>query len=98
MARDPKPGDTAGDKPLSEDELREQPVSALREEAAERDLVVDGSGKGGAVVKEDLVDAIATADAIAEPAGRPPLADVAQQAAQRDAENATDMRDSDTSE
>lgn len=90
MPRVPKPGDA--DTPLTEDELREQPMSDLRDQAAERELVIDGSGKDGAVVKDDLVEAIADADAIFDN-GRPPLADVARAAAERDAENTLDLRE-----
>lgn len=91
MPRVPKPGD-AGDTPLTEDELREQPMNELRDEAAERELVVDGSGKDGAIVKEDLVEAIAEADAIFDD-GRPPLHEVAEAAAKRDASSALDLRE-----
>jgi hypothetical protein len=91
MKRD-TPASETGNTPVTEDELREQPMSDLREEAAERDLVIDGTGKDGAIVKEDLVTTIAAADALFDD-GRPPLAEVAQAASERDRENAIDMRE-----
>lgn len=69
-------------------------VAELEEEAANRGIdVVEGSGADGNVVKADLVEALQ--DAPVELAGRPPLIDVAREAAERDARNATDLSGSD---
>jgi hypothetical protein len=93
MARDPKPPEgelvvpvddepkppgvePAGDDPSA---LADLTVPELEEEAALRGIRIgEGSGKDGAVVKADLIDAIEKADA--PPPGRPPLIQVAQSA------------------
>jgi hypothetical protein len=94
MARDPKPpeGDPVvpaddepkppGIEPAAHDPaaLEALTVPELEEEAALRGATVEeGSGKDGAVVKADLVEAVA--DAPEPTIGRPPLIQVAESAA-----------------
>lgn len=90
MARNPKPPEgeqvvAPDDAPTppgitgDEENLEKLTVPELEDEAALRGVDIDeGSGKGGAVVKADLVGAVA--DAPVPPAGRPPLITVAQSA------------------
>lgn len=60
----------------------EAPLGELRERAAALGVMpTEGSGSGGAVVKADIVEALASAPE--PPAGRPPLAAVAEKAAEQ---------------
>jgi hypothetical protein len=59
------------------------PVDELRTKAIRLGVLpASGSGQGGRVIREDLVDALVDAPEIPDPpAGRPPLAAVAERAA-----------------
>jgi hypothetical protein len=76
VASEPLPPGT----PAGEPEPEDLTVSELRAEVDRRGIdTVDGSGKGGAVTKADLVEVVS--EVPAPPAGRPPLIDLAEASA-----------------
>lgn len=60
--------------------LEDRTVEDLKAEAEELGVLpIEGSGKGGNVIKDDLVGAVEAAHAPPEPPkGRPPLSDLAE--------------------
>lgn len=59
-----------------DDFLEDLPKKDLSSEAMRRGVNVEGTGKGGAVLKEDLIEALENTPE--PPRGRPPLAQVAE--------------------
>jgi hypothetical protein len=76
VADEPQTPGTPTDEPAPE----EMTVSELRAEADRRGVdSVEGSGKGGAVTKADLIEVVS--EVPPPPVGRPPLIDVAEASA-----------------